>query len=155
MAQVEPYLQNIAYIDRYCEHLMALDSAVRFVGIADYAGKLLTSAYRKDLVPLMDKNETAQYAVQTVFRARTRDGFKSKLGSQLYSTAVYEKLVRVTITIDNDVEREYHNVYVLLSLDVGCEYQKVIESKIIPFITQAQYELFAVTRAFSEKYAEA
>ena len=155
MAQTETCMDNMACVGGFCERLMALDATVRFVGIADYGGKLLTSKYRKGLVPIMDKKETEQYALQTVFRARSRGGFTPQLGNQLYAVSVYEKLVRVTITVNNDLEKEYHNVYILLSIDVGMEHQKVIENKVLPFVIQERQKLFGMTRIFSEKYAEA
>ena len=68
---------------------------------------------------------------------------------------IYENLVRVTITVGYDHENEYQNVYILLSIDVGSEYQKVIENMVLPFVIQKRGELFSMTRAFSEKYAEA
>jgi hypothetical protein len=68
------------YLTKYCQDVQALDDGIRFVGIADYAGMLVASFYRRGLVPLMDKKETEQYALQTVFRARTRSGFKPQLG---------------------------------------------------------------------------
>ena len=70
------------YLNAFCQQIQQLDGRIRFVGLADYAGKLAASYYRMGLSPLMDKKETEQYAVQTVFRARTRSGFKPQLGEQ-------------------------------------------------------------------------
>jgi hypothetical protein len=143
----------VEYLDRFCRDIQQLHNNVRFVGIADYAGKLVASAYRLELVPLMDKLETEQYALQTVFRARTRGGFKPQLGNQRYATAVYENLVRSTITV-NHPEHEHHNMYFLLSLDVGCDYPNIIEKSILPFLSENTSALFEMTRMISEKYAD-
>ena len=42
------------YLTKYCQDVQALDDGIRFVGIADYAGKLVASFYRRGLVPLME-----------------------------------------------------------------------------------------------------
>jgi len=126
---------------------------MRFVGIADYAGKLLASYYRKGLIPLMDKKETEQYALQTVFRARTRGGFKPQLGEQRYATAVYEKLIRTTITIAHP-DAEHHNLYLLISLDIDSQYPIIIDEKIIPFISKNKKALFLRTLVISNMYED-
>lgn len=147
----EPHLMK--YLSKYCQDVQALDERIRFVGIADYAGKLVTSFYRQGLVPLMDKKETEQYALQTVFRARTRGGFKPQLGEQRYAVAVYDRLIRTTLSILHP-QQESHNMYLLVSLDVGCEYPGIIEEKVIPFISASKGILFENTKVISEKYID-
>ncbi len=79
-------------------------------------------------------------------------GFKPKLGEHLYATAVYEKLIRVTITIAHQ-EREHCSLYLLTSLDVGSDYQRIIEEKILAFLGKYRDQLLEKTKASSEKYA--
>ena len=141
------------YLTKYCQDAQALDERIRFVGIADYAGKLVASFYRRGLVPLMDKKETEQYALQTVFRARTRGGFKPQLGEQRYAVAVYDRLIRTTLSILHP-QQESHNMYLLISLDIGCEYPGIIEEKVIPFISASKGILFENTKVISEKYID-
>ena len=133
--------------------MQALDAAIRFVGIADYAGELVASYYRKSLAPLMNQDETAQYAKQTVFRARTRGGFKPQLGEQKYAVAAYEHLIRSTITLTN-AEADHHNMYFLISLDVGCQYATVLEEKIWPYLLENRVQFFAHSREISAKYTD-
>jgi hypothetical protein len=130
-----------------------LDKNIRFVGIADYAGELHASFYRAGLVPLMNRFETRQYALQTVFRARTRGGFAPQLGSTRYAVTVYEKLVRATLTIAHP-EHEYLNMYLLLSFDVSSDYPKIMDSKVIPFIVESMKTLFENTFKISERYRD-
>jgi hypothetical protein len=141
------------YLIDFCQRIQALESAIRFVGIADYAGVLVASYYRKDLVPLMNQEETAQYAKQTVFRARTRGGFKPQLGEQRYAVAVYEHLIRATITLTSP-EAEHHSMYFLVSLDIGCQYASVLEQRILTYLKEHSDELFVHTRPISAKYTD-
>ena len=142
---------DIEYLEKFCHHILSLHSTIRFSGIADYAGKLHATAYRKGLVPLIDKQQTERYALQTVFRARSRGEFTPHVGEQRYVTAVYEKLVRSTIQISHP-EEEFRNMFLMVSLDVGCDYVTAIEEKILPFISSEKETLFGSTRAISDKY---
>ncbi|MFL6346814.1 MAG: hypothetical protein ACJ72X_00770 [Nitrososphaeraceae archaeon] len=59
---------------------------------------LVATAYRNDLTPLMDEQETSHYAIH-VLRATTREDFESKIGRLEYSIGKYERLIRATIPI--------------------------------------------------------
>jgi hypothetical protein len=136
----------------FCASIQSLDGSIRFAGLADYAGKLRASAYRKGLVPLMDRHETERYALQTVFRARTRGEFEPKLGGQKYAVAVYEKLIRVTLTIAYP-DKEYRNMYLLLSLDMSADLRSIIENKVLPFVREHKAALLESTASISEEYS--
>jgi hypothetical protein len=142
-----------SYLAGVCGKIQSLDKDIRFVGIADYAGELMSSFYRSGLRPLMDIDETAQYALQTVFRAKTRGGFTPRLGDQSYAVTTYQRLIRATITIQSR-GGEHHNLYVLVSLDKGASYPYILEHKIIPFITRNKDQLFLHTSAVSKKYKD-
>jgi hypothetical protein len=81
------------------EEIQQLDKSIRFVGIANNLGSLIATAYRNGLIPLMDKQETSHYAIQTVLRAATREDFESKIGRLEYSIGKYERLIRATIPL--------------------------------------------------------
>lgn len=140
------------YLETFCQRILSLDHAIRFAGVADYAGKLLASSYRGGLVPLIDKAQTERYALQTVFRARSRGEFKPQVGEHKYAVAVYERLIRATIPI-NHVKEEFRSMYLLVSLDVGGDCMKVIEEMILPFISESRDTFFANTRTMSNEYS--
>jgi len=82
-----------------CKQIQQLDNSIRFVGIANNLGRLIATAYRNSLTPLMNEQETSHYALQTVLRAATREDFESKIGKLEYSIGKYERLIRATIPI--------------------------------------------------------
>ena len=94
-----PSDQQANRLHRLCKGVIAKDSSIRFAGIANQMGKLVEAAYREGLQPLMDRQETEHYTVQTVLRASTRETFENKIGKQRYAIAVYEKLIRATVPI--------------------------------------------------------
>jgi hypothetical protein len=123
-------------LNNLCREIQQLDNSIRFVGIANNLGSLVATAYRADLTPLMDKQETSHYAMQAVLRAATREDFESKIGRLVYSIGKYERLVRATIPIklSSSKKDESKSYYILLSFDLNSNVMDVIENKIIPFI---------------------
>ena len=121
-----------------CKQIQQLDNSIRFVGITNNFGSLITTAYRNGLTPLMNEQETSHYGIQAVLRAAIREEFESKIGRLEYSIGKYERLIRATVPIrlfgsddDND-QSIYH--YLLISFDLKSNVIDVIESKVMPFI---------------------
>jgi hypothetical protein len=116
-----------------CNEVLNMNKSIRFVGIANNLGTLLSSSYREKLIPLLTKEETQHYALQAVLRAEIREDFMSKLGSLKHSIGTYGKLIRATIPVttkDNHVTK----FFLLLSFDVDTDVKDFIETKLLPFI---------------------
>jgi hypothetical protein len=141
-------------IKEFCKDILTKDLSIRFAAVANHMGNLIESEYREGLNPLMNRQETEHYTMQTVFRASTRETFENKIGKQRYAIAVYEKLVRATIPIiiidtqdDKDDEpgkkqqkKEQNSkwFYLLISFDLGSDVISIMEDKILPLIEQFQ-----------------
>ncbi|MDQ3836373.1 MAG: hypothetical protein M3270_05505 [Thermoproteota archaeon] len=137
-------------LHRLCKDVIAKDSSIRFAGIANQMGNLIEAAYREGLQPLMDRQETEHYTIQTVLRASTRETFENKIGKQRYAMAIYEKLIRATIPIVIMVRHQYNKekkqqenqeikwFYLLTSFDLGSDVISIVEDKILPLIEQFQ-----------------
>jgi hypothetical protein len=137
-------------IKEFCKDILTKDLSIRFAAVANQMGNLIESEYREGLNPLMNRQETEHYTMQTVFRASTRETFENKIGKQRYAIAVYEKLVRATIPItiidtqdDKDDEpgkkqqkKEQNSkwFYLLISFDLGSDVISIMEDKILPLI---------------------
>ena len=148
-----PSDQHTNRLDRLCKGVIAKDSSIRVAGIANQMGKLVEAAYREGLQPLMDRQETEHYTIQTVLRASTRETFENKIGKQRYAIAVYEKLIRATVPIvimdhqhDKDKKQkkqqqekqDFKWFYLLVSFDLGSNVISILEDKILPLIEQFQ-----------------
>jgi hypothetical protein len=151
-----PYGQPSNHVDMFCQSIIAKDPSIRFAGIANQMGKLIATAYRVGLQPLMSAQETEHYTVQTVLRASTRETFEDKIGKQKYAIAVYEKLIRATIPITNIVkdankqkekkeqhqeEQDLKRLYLLISFNVNSDVISILEDKILPHIKQFEKDL--------------
>ena len=122
----------------FCKEIQQLDNSIRFVGIANNLGTLISTSYRNGLTPLMNEQETSHYAIQVVLRAATREDFESKIGKLEYSIGKYERIIRATVPIrlfgSNDDDDQSKFYYLLISFDLKSAVIDIIEDKVMPYI---------------------
>jgi len=125
---------TISTLEDICKQIQELDSSIRFAGIANKLGDLITTSYRKNLVPLLTEKETSDYAMKAVLRAATREDYESKIGKLQYSIGKYEKMIRATIPVMIDKKDDENRLYLLLSFDLDSNVTPTIQNKVLPFI---------------------
>jgi hypothetical protein len=114
-----------------CNRILESDRSIRFVGVPNKMGKQIVSSYRAGLVPLLTPWEIENLAMKSVLRMNTRKDFESKLGKPIYSFTIYQKIKRVTITLENE---EYP--ILMVSLDIEADHENIIMNKILPMINE-------------------
>ena len=114
-----------------CSRILESDRSIRFVGIPNKMGKQIVSNYRAGLVPLLTPWEIENLAIKSVLRMNTRKDFESKLGKPIYSFTKYQKIKRVTITLENE---EYP--ILMASFDIEADHESIIVNKILPMIKE-------------------
>ena len=114
-----------------CNDILESDRSIRFVGISDKMGKQIASSYRAELVPLLTPIEIELSAIESVLRMKTRKDFESKLGKPIYTFTLYQKIKRVTITLEN---KEYP--ILMASFDLEADHDNIIVNKILPLINE-------------------
>ena len=162
-----PFHEQPNGLKEFCKDILAKDLSIRFAAVANQMGILIESEYREGLEPLMNRQETEHYTMQTVFRASTRETFENKIGKQRYAIAVYEKVIRATIPIivigsqeDKDGNQENKQqqqqqkeqkgqqnskwIYLLVSFDLGSDVISIMEDKILPLIEQFRKDSLVV-----------
>lgn len=117
----------------FCDKFIRLDPSIRFVGITDEHGLLNSTSERENLEPLLNEEETQQYAITAATRQYTRVRWQSILGKIDYTCSHYDKLLRATIPI---TDQENHLEYVIIfTFDVQTpNFHDIIMKKIIPLI---------------------
>jgi hypothetical protein len=116
-----------------CEQVVALDASIRFAGIANRIGKIITSSYRSGLVPLLSKEETEQSVPQYALRISPPPVLESKLGRTICSVTTYGKVRRAIIPLHDP----YGNIssLLLVSFDIEARnYDSLIQDRILPLI---------------------
>ena len=90
-----PFLMGIS-----CKKIIKLDDSIRFVGITTENGQLIAVEYKKELSPILSKEETEWLALLSVVRKESRKKFQNKLGGFMYSIGIYDKIKRATIYLE-------------------------------------------------------
>jgi hypothetical protein len=114
-----------------CNDILESDRSIRFVGISDKMGRQIASSYRAELVPLLTPMEIEMSAIESVLRMKTRKDFELKLGKPVYTFTFYQKIKRVTITLEN---KEYP--ILMASFDLEADHDNIIVNKILPLINE-------------------
>ena len=121
----------VEFLAEFCRKVVALDKSIRFVGIAEDDGKLVGTAERKGLKPLLTPEERAQYAITAANRQHTRLRWEYMLGKINFATSHYAKVVRATVPVTSDSGDLYY--VLLISFDADAEnVERLIMKKIIP-----------------------
>ena len=121
-------------IYEFSKAMLDLDPSVRWMGIANKFGVLLNAEHREGLEQLMTDEENEEYAALTVTRHKTRIKFQPKIGDLVYAVGKYEKVIRVTIRINEDY-------FLLLTLDVDAkDYDSILVEKVIPLVRKRRNE---------------
>ena len=114
-----------------CNRILESDRSIRFVGIPNKMGNQIVSSYRPGVVPLLTPSEIEMLAIESVLRMNTRKDFELKLGRPIYSFTLYQKIKRVTITLES---KEYP--ILMASFDVEADHDNIIVNKILPLVNE-------------------
>jgi hypothetical protein len=125
---------NFSQLKEFCNKIIETDSRIRYVGLADKHGVILTSGERKGIVPLLNDEETEQYAITASTRQYTRLRWQNILGKLYYTCSLYEKILRITVPITNQNNRlEYVMIFTLDPNNID-DFDSLIMNKITQLI---------------------
>jgi hypothetical protein len=96
---------NISEFKSLGDKIIDTDSRIRYIGIADKHGIIITKSERKGILPLLNDEETEQYAITASTRQYTRLRWQNVLGKLYYTCSLYEKILRITIPITDKNNR--------------------------------------------------
>lgn len=125
---------NISEFSDFCNKIIETDSRIRYVGLADKHGIILAKGERKGLVPLLNDEETEQYAITASTRQYTRLRWQNILGKLYYTCSLYEKILRITIPITNRNNRLQYIIIFTLDPDSIDDFDNLVINKIMQMI---------------------
>ncbi len=105
----------------FCNEIFKIDKKIRYVGIIDE--NRTYQKMREGLQCFLTTEETRESMNDAILRWETRKKLSKKTGQPIYAMAVYEKVKRITIPLDN-------NGLILVSMDPS-GYHEVILKEII------------------------
>ena len=115
--------------EEICNEILNLDRSIRFAAIANKMGKPLASRFNEGVSGLLTKEEIEANIIQAVLRMKTREDYEQKLGRTIYTFALYDKVKRASIALD---DQNYS--LLMVSFDVRADHESIILNKILPLI---------------------
>jgi hypothetical protein len=88
---------NLEY-EKICDEILECDKKIRYVAVYNFGE--LTDKTRPGLKSYLTKDETEMALSQAVYRWSTRKKTASKIGNPIFALAKYEKIYRITISIE-------------------------------------------------------
>jgi hypothetical protein len=134
------------FFKQFCDDVLSLDNSIRFAGIADEEGILLSTSLRKGLKPLLGAEERAQYAITAATRQYTRLRWEYLLGKIIYASSHYNKIIRATVPITDSSSRLSYVLLLSFDVDTG-NFHHVIIKKIIPLVIKNTNRLLKETHS--------
>jgi len=122
--------KDISEYKDFCNKIIDTDSRIRYIGIADKHGIIITKGERKGIVPLLNDEETEQYAITASTRQYTRLRWQNILGKLYYTCSLYEKILRITIPITNQNNRLEYLIIFTLDPNIN-DFDDIIMNKIM------------------------
>lgn len=112
-----------------CEQILNIDKSIRFVGISNSVGDVITAKYGENVTPLLSGIEAEMSIFQSITRIDSVQAMKDKLGKIIYVAEVFENVKRATIILDSDC-------FLLVSFNASADHDSIIMNKIVPFAKQ-------------------
>lgn len=101
------------------ESIMAIDPKIRFATIFDMSGKVVHSGHREGVKNLLSPEESKKSLQQAINAWKSRNTFAEKIGKGKYVLAVYERIKRITVPLDDE-----HLLYI--TTEVNADHEKII-----------------------------
>ena len=112
-----------------CEQILNLDKSIRFVGISNNIGDVITAKYGENITPLLSGIEAEMSIFQSITRIDSVQAMKDKLGKIIYVAEVFENVKRATIILDSDC-------FLLVSFNAYADHDAIIMNKIYTIVKQ-------------------
>jgi hypothetical protein len=118
------------FLNSICKSILSKDGFIRWTGIVNKNGVILTQRVREGVKLLLTDEENEEYAASAIARQKTRSKFEPKIGKMAYAFGRYDKLLRATIPINE-------NYYLLVTFDVEEKsFDSIITDRLIPLIEE-------------------
>ena len=86
-----------------CKKILEIDDSIKFAGISDKDGQILSAQYKAGSAPFFDDIGTEFSISKQILLAMENTQGKEKLGQLMYSVMAYENLKRATFALDDGI----------------------------------------------------
>ena len=105
--------------DALCEKIMKIDQGLRFVGVYNNNGELVSSQMRENTPSMLTPEQTRMSMYYARHKYETREHLTFIIGKEEFSLTKYEKVILFTIPLKDDD-------LLLVSADTTADYPKIV-----------------------------
>ncbi len=126
------------FFNSFCNGVLATDKSIRWVGLVNKNGVILSQKVREGVKLLLTEEENEEYAASAIARQKTRGKFESKIGKMVYAFGKYDRLLRATVPMNE-------NYYMLITFDIEEKnFDSVIMDRIVPLLYENKSRLITM-----------
>ena len=103
--------------DELCERIKKIDPKVRFAGVINSKGRLVSGGMVSSKKPLEDTKKDEMLFMELALRVKMRSEFDGELGKVKFSLSFREKLIVMSFPLKSDV--------LLVSMDKRMSFDKI------------------------------
>jgi|TARA_Y100000294_G_scaffold135043_1_gene127722 hypothetical protein len=103
--------------DELCERIKKVDPKIRFAGVINSKGRLVSGGMVSSKKPLEDTKKDEMLFMELALRVKMRSEFDDDLGKVKFSLSFREKLIVMSFPLKNDV--------LLVSMDKRMSFDKI------------------------------
>lgn len=133
--------KNLNY-NNIVEQILELDKFITSIVIANMKdGKIIATKYRESVPTLLTREESELSVIQSLISTSMAKTREHKLGKMVYFSMVYENERRASMYLCNNNERgskqdNSSDPILMISFDKNAEHERIINSKILPFLKE-------------------
>ena len=107
--------------EKLCNDIFALNSNIRFVGIIDKMGNLVTGGMREGISPMEEKKDSSKLYLEFLLRSEMRKDFDAEFGKTIYSFSEREKIKFAVFPLNS-------NHILMISIEKKERHNQIIEN---------------------------
>lgn len=89
--------------DAICNSILSLDSKIRFAGVINERGHLISGGMKDNLTSLENGKDDEMMFMELALRVKMRKEFDKQLGSVNFAMASRERILAISVIINDDV----------------------------------------------------
>ena len=89
-------------LQKICNDIFALNPNIRFAGIVNKMGTLVTGGMRQSIKPMENEVDSSKLYLESALRSEMRKDFDKEFGKTIYSFSEREKIKIASFPLHND-----------------------------------------------------
>ena len=86
-----------------CDKIVNMNEKIRFVGIVNSSGEVISGGFQKDVEPLLEGPDEQELYVQSLSNMAILNNYSDRLGKAYYHIAKHDKVSLMTFPVNDGI----------------------------------------------------